>query len=135
MTSAELEALSLPYQDCMIANGAPFKGGNAEADGQQPMTGPATASAGDYDQALAACQQLLPLPPWEEDRSNPDAQAFVQAVVDCLHGKGIKYVEIDGDASSPTFDLSLGGPNNDSDSITRGMDLIPECQREVSAAK
>ena len=134
MTSAELEALAQPYQDCMNTNGAPSKDEKMDADARV-RAGVATAPAGDYDKALAACQQLLPLPPWEEDRSNPDAQAFVQAVVDCLHGKGIKYVEIDGDASSPRISLALGGPNNDSDSITRGMDLIPQCQREVSAAK
>ena len=134
MTSAELEALAQPYQDCMNSNGAPSKDEKMDADARV-RAGVATAPAGDYDKALAACQQLLPLPPWEEDRSNPDAQAFMQAVVDCLHGKGIKYVEIDGDASSPRISLALGGPNNDSDSITRGMDLIPQCEREVSAAR
>lgn len=120
MSVDELEALWQPFNECMESHGSAAKGASPGAD---------------HDQALAACQQFVPLPPWERDRSNPDARTFVQAVVDCLHGKGIKYVEIADDPTSPRINIAFGGPNNDSDSITRGMALMPECQREVSNAK
>jgi hypothetical protein len=50
-------------------------------------------------------------------------------VVTCLKGKGIRYVELVDDG------YALGGPQNDSTSITRGMELAPVCEREVAARK
>lgn len=119
MSVDELQALWRPHDECMESHGSSAK----ETQGAT------------YDEALAACQQLVPLPPWEADRSNPDARTFWQAVVDCLHGKGVKYVEISDDPTSQRIGIAFGGPNNDSDSITRGMELAPECEREASGAK
>ena len=73
--------------------------------------------------------------PWEYDIKNPDAQAFVQRVVTCLHRKGVQYAEVDAEPSGDRLTFSLGGPNNDRTSITRGLDLIPQCEREVAAAQ
>jgi hypothetical protein len=73
------------------------------------------------------------LPPWEYDTANPESADFVHKVVQCLRDKGVKYV--DEEPVNPGDDrrtLSFGGPQNDSDSITKGLNLIGTCEKELS---
>jgi hypothetical protein len=50
-------------------------------------------------------------------------------VVKCLKREGVKFVEVSEDGIS----IALGGDQNDSRSITLGMDRIGDCEREVAA--
>ena len=133
MTDEEVTALYQAYDDCLADNGA---GGKARGDAD--AEGGAVADAGDasdYAAAELACEAFNPLPAWETDRNNPDAMDFMTEVVSCLKDKGVEFVEIDADQSSPSINIALGGPQNDMDSISKGMDLIPTCESEVSAAQ
>jgi len=133
MTDEEITALYQAYDDCLSENGA---GGKASADAD--AGGGSVADAGDasdYAAAELACVAFNPLPAWETDRNNPDAMDFMNDVVSCLKDKGVEFVEISTDPSSPSIDIALGGPQNDADSISKGMDLIPTCESEVSAAQ
>jgi hypothetical protein len=126
-TPEEFEAMLGPYNKCMVANGAK----NKQDMGRGPR--PATkAEMREYEKANRICEPLhFPLPPWEKDPANPEAKDFARDVVKCLKGKGVKYVEVSEDGIS----YSLGGENNHRQSITRGMDLAPVCEREVAARK
>ncbi|HEX6359596.1 hypothetical protein [Actinophytocola sp.] len=127
MTNDELIELSEAYNQCLGDNGLPSKGdGRGGAPMESVVVDDATVAA-----AEAACIGKKPLPPWEYDLANPESADFVHAVVQCLRDKGVKYVE----ESAPTATddrrtLALGGENNDSDSITKGLDLIPTCEKE-----
>src|SRR4051812_1494190 len=124
MTDAERTAAQAPYLKCMTQHGVPVlrvRGGEA-----------ARPSGDALDRANRACEQLLPLPPWEEDARNPQAADFQLKVVVCLRKKGVKYVSLSKDTSSGIVGPALGGQHNDQDSIRKGMALIPECEREVA---
>lgn len=118
MTNDELDALSMAYQECMTANGW----------SKQKVDADPTLEA----RAEAACVSKNPLPPWELDASNPHASDFVHAVVQCLRGKGVRYVD-EEPPQNGAYAFSFGGPNNDKDSITKGLELAPECEKEVAA--
>jgi hypothetical protein len=118
MTAEELDALDTAYTQCLTANGWT----KMKAD-----TDPAAAA-----KAEAACVSKHPLPPWELDASNPHASDFVHAVVLCLRGKGVKYVN-EEPPQGGRYELSFGGANNDRDSITKGLQLLPVCEKEVAA--
>jgi hypothetical protein len=118
MTNDELNALNTAYMQCMAANGWT----KVKSD-----TNPALAA-----KAEAACVSKNPLPPWELDASNPHASDFVHAVVQCLRGKGVKYVN-EEPPQGGRYMLSFGGANNDSGSISKGMQFTPECEKEVAA--
>lgn len=123
-TPDEYEALLVPYHKCLRENGARGKG-----DGKGRDMTPAEAEK--FEAANRICEpQFMPLPPWEKDPANPEARDFAVAVVKCLKQKGVKYVEVSDDGIS----LALGGDQNDPRSISRGMDLAPECERKVAAA-
>ena len=116
MTDDELERLNAPYQDCMNN----LSGGDAAAEKAKQVA----------DAGGGACEKFSPLPPWEVDAANPDAIEFGRAVVACLRSKGVKYVDLEiGDA---TVMPSLGGDQNDEESVVKGMELLPQCQREVA---
>jgi hypothetical protein len=133
MTDDEVTALYQAYDDCLADNGAGGKArGDADAEGGSVAD---AGDASDYAAAELACVAFDPLPAWETDRNNPDAMDFMTEVVACLKDKGVKFVEIDADQSSPSINIALGGPQNDMDSISKGMDLIPTCESEVSAAQ
>jgi hypothetical protein len=83
------------------------------------------------DAAEKECRPKYPLPPWELDPANPEAKDFARAVVQCLKAKGVKYVEVNPDGPGWSF----GGPQNDAQSISKGMELSPACEREVAAKK
>ncbi len=52
-------------------------------------------------------------------------------VVACLRRKGVKYVEVNPDGRGFAF----GGEQNHAQSISRGLDLTPDCEREVAAGQ
>jgi hypothetical protein len=118
MTNDELNALNTAYTQCLTANGWT----KATAD-----TNPVATA-----KAEAACVSKNPLPPWELDASNPHASDFVHAVVQCLRGKGVKYVD-EAPPQGGQYAWSFGGAGNDSASISKGMQLSPECEKEVAA--
>ena len=131
-TAEEIEALMVPFNKCLKKAGftdqKQMKTASDRAGG-----GAKSASKKDEKESAAyrACEeQYLPLPPWEKDPANPEARDFAVAVVKCLRHKGVKYVEVSDDGLSP----SLGGDQNDARSISMGMELAPECEREVAAA-
>lgn len=114
LTQAEIDAIYEAYDSCFEEH-AVSKEDTAAAD--------------------AACAHLAPRPPWEVDRNNPDALDFMTEVVACLKDKGVTYVEIDNDPTSPSIGLTFGGEQNDQKSITLGLEHTPTCEREVAAAK
>jgi hypothetical protein len=122
-TPEEYEQMLKPLDKCLREHGAKPK---SEWTGR-----PAKADMDKLEAAGKICEPLyLPLPPWEKDPANPEAKDFARDVVKCLKGKGVKYVEVSEDGVS----ISLGGPNNHAQSISKGMDLMPECERTVAAA-
>ena len=113
-----------PYYTCMAAHGAHVD--KAKGDKEQGQ------STSVIDAANKICEpQYMPLPPWEKDPANPEAKDFARKVVACLKGKGVKYVETTADGIS----IALGGPQNDSRSITLGMNDMSACEQQVAAAK
>jgi hypothetical protein len=138
-TSDEFEALLGPYNKCMRENGADF--GKAElSDNATGAPGPAdlgqikpgtAEEEAKFDAAQKICEpQYYPLPPWEKDPANPEARDFAVAVVKCLKKRDVEYVAVSDDGIS----IALGGDDNDPRSIRLGMDLLPECERQVAAA-
>lgn len=129
MTDADRTRLYAPYMSCLKDNGIDTskRGQEPGVLGSGPTTDPKKAK-----NAGKVCEPKLPLPAWEIDASNPDALDFGRKVVQCLKDKGVKYVELSTDTSSGIVGPSLGGKQNDMASITKGMDLMPECQREVA---
>jgi len=132
-TPEEFQAMMAPFNKCLKKAG--FKDqaqGKMASDRSKDTTKPASKKEETENAAYRACEeQYYPLPAWEKDPANPEARDFALAVVKCLKKKGVKYVEIADDGISPSF----GGDQNDSRSISMGMDLAPECEREVAAAK
>ncbi|WNV85715.1 hypothetical protein [Umezawaea sp. Da 62-37] len=59
---------------------------------------------------------------------NPEAVDFANRVVQCLREKGVRYVEVVNDPGESTVSYAFGGPNNDSESITLGLDHAEECE-------
>ncbi|SDS72343.1 hypothetical protein [Actinoplanes derwentensis] len=121
MTAEDQEALLGPYLKCMREQG--YDPILARKNGDS-----ANSAAG--DEANRICEpQYLPLPPWERDPANPEARDFAVGVVKCLKGKGVEYVAVGDDGVG----ISLGGDQNDSRSISLGLDHMSECEREVAA--
>jgi hypothetical protein len=124
MTPEELDALMVPYEKCLKSHGL-TELDLKKAEATQGVSGPAAQAAKYCD------EHYSPLPPWEKDPANPEARDFALAVVKCLRGKGVKYVEVSDDGIS----IALGGDSNDPRSISMGLDLEPQCEREVAAQK
>lgn len=131
-TPEEFEALLGPYNKCLKGLGVNTKDLKRDAgpgDVAAPATGP---EAEKMDKAARECEEkFYPLPPWEKDPANPDARDFARGVVKCLKGKGVKFVEVAEDGIS----IALGGDDNDSRSITLGLDKMGECERQVAKQK
>ncbi|MFI5495901.1 hypothetical protein [Actinoplanes sp. NPDC051859] len=120
MTSKDYEVMLEPYTKCMQEHGV---------DMTKRGSGVQGVDVTKNEKANAICEpKYLPLPAWERDPANPAAKDFARAVVTCLKANGIKEVEIGADGVG----ISLGGPANDQDSITRGLDLMPKCERETA---
>lgn len=112
MTEDELDRLYAPYYTCLDKlSGSDAAKAKSGADG-------------------GACEKFAPLPPWEVDAANPDAIEFGRAVVACLRSKGVKYVDLE--IGETQVGPSLGGEQNDQESVTKGMELLPDCQREAA---
>jgi hypothetical protein len=84
------------------------------------------------DAAEQACASKEPLPPWEKDAKNPEAADFANRVVQCLRAKGVRYVEVFNEPNATQVSYAFGGPNNDQDSITKGLEFVKTCEREAS---
>jgi len=129
MTPDESDQLYEAYNQCLGDNGLPSKGTGSGTGVAPVVVDPAKEAA-----AEAACVSKKPLPPWEYDVANPQASDFVHKMVLCLRAKGVRLVE--ESPVKPGEDrttLELGGKNNDQDSISKGLDLIPRCEKELSS--
>ncbi|MCE7006799.1 hypothetical protein LWC34_28815 [Kibdelosporangium philippinense] len=144
MTSEEQAALYIPYRKCMVDHGMPEDLGRGRTDGQAGPVLPGAGQAGGrgsgqmppkevQEAAAKACDGLLPLPAWENDVNNPEAFDFARRVVACLRAKGVKYVEVSKGEDTGIVGPAFGGPQNDPESISKGLDLTPKCEREVAA--
>jgi hypothetical protein len=134
MTNDELIELGEAYDRCLADNGYDTRAAKEAAD--EAVVEGATPDESKLAAAEAACLGRKPLPPWEYDTANPESSDFVHAVVQCLRGKGVRFVE--ETPLTPGEDrrsLSLGGPDNDRDSITKGLDLIPTCEKEEAGGR
>ena len=128
MTPEDYEALTAPWRQCMADIGLDPKGR------AQPGSGRPEPSKDEVDQALKACESKDPLPPWERDSTNPEALDFANRVVQCLREKGVRYVEVVNEPGAATVSYAFGGPNNDEQSISLGLEHAKECEIR-SAAK
>ncbi|SFR27811.1 hypothetical protein SAMN04488564_111260 [Lentzea waywayandensis] len=127
MTPEDFEALQAPYDQCLAGFGLDKKGRSAEGSGRPEPT------KEELDKALQACESKSPLPPWEKDVTNPEAVDFANRVVQCLRGKGVRYVEVLNEPGSTIVSYALGGPNNDAASISLGLEHAKEC--EIASSK
>ncbi|MET0423357.1 MAG: hypothetical protein ABW046_05755 [Actinoplanes sp.] len=64
-----------------------------------------------------------PLPPWENDPANPDAEDFARDVIKCLRGKGVENVTTGKDG------LGVVAGDGSVSAVGRYLD---ECQRDVA---
>jgi hypothetical protein len=119
MTLEDIEALRAPWLQCLTEHGMDKKKVDTQS---KELT----------DAAKKACASKEPLPPWEKDASNPEAVDFANRVVQCLRQKGVRYVEVYKEPGSELVGVSYGGPNNDQQSITLGLQHTKECEIEAS---
>lgn len=130
MTQEEEIEAQAGYDRCTMDHSGIPAGAGSDAGGAEGGTGPASPEQAAADkEATEHCAALSPLAPWEYDPQNPDALSFVQAVVDCLHDRGVTYVEVVQDDGR--IGLALGGPSNDPQSISLGMELHDQCEASV----
>ena len=122
-TPEEFEAMLGPYNQCMRDHGAQLK-----SDWVNGRT-PTKADMLKHDEANKSCQTAMPLPPWEKDPKNPRARDFALAVVECLKGKGFKKAAVDEDGQ-----VSVGTNKQDRATVSRALDVVPECERASAAA-
>jgi hypothetical protein len=128
-TSEDWEVMVKPYEDCLARHGLSPKG---QRIGGDKAARPSRIDEKKYEAADADCRpKYYPLPPWEYDPANPEAKDFARDVVACLKGKGVKYVEVNPDGQGFAF----GGEQNHAESISRGLEYAPACEREVAARK
>jgi hypothetical protein len=129
MTPEESNQLYETYNRCLGQNGLPEKGASAGTSIAPARPDPAKEAA-----AEAACVSKKPLPPWEYDTANPQAADFLHKMVLCLRAKGVRFVEESpvkpGDDRTA---IEFGGKNNDPDSISKGLDQTPRCEKELSS--
>ncbi|MEV0615352.1 hypothetical protein AB0I81_18685 [Nonomuraea sp. NPDC050404] len=129
LTADEIHALTETYHKCLADNGYDtVKAKEAAAAGKK------VPDESNRPAAEAACLSKKPLPPWEYDLANPESPDFVRAVVQCLRDKGVRYVDEVPPSPDPNEDrrsqIALGGPNNDAQSVSKGLDLLPICEKE-----
>ncbi|MFI6759298.1 hypothetical protein ACIBF5_09160 [Micromonospora sp. NPDC050417] len=113
-TLEDQKARMKPWEKCMAEHGVDINEPGWKKDGP-----------------VKDCDNLLPLPAWELDPTNPEAKDFSRDVVKCLKDKGVQYAEV----APEGVGWELGGKDNDPESISKGMTLGPVCQREVAAKK
>jgi hypothetical protein len=120
MTAEESEALRQPWEKCMTEHGVSKKDMRNLKFDETAKGAPAKA-----------CESKRPLPAWEWDPKNTEAKDFWYKVAKCLRGKGVKHVDL----PEGGIGLAFGGKNNDSQSISKGMELAPDCEKEVLKSK
>ncbi|WP_209559457.1 hypothetical protein [Frigoribacterium sp. PvP032] len=104
-----------------------------ETTDSSSLTRPATAAETAVgEQAEAFCAPLEPAPPWELDRSNPEAATFAADVVDRLEAAGVTEVAVAPDDGGDRVGIEFGGAANDASSISKGMELLPSIALEVA---
>lgn len=97
------------------------------------LTRPATAAETAVgEQSEAFCAPLEPAPPWELDRSNPEAAAFAADVVERLTAAGVTEAAVAPDDGGDRVGIEFGGAGNDASSISKGMELLPSVALEVA---
>ena len=115
-----------PRDRCLADHTPGMQDVPAGGDGTSASAGvggdPAEAAEAD-----ALCSRVAPLPPWELDVQNPDALRFAQSVVDCLHDRGVREVEITEADQFGRINIAFGGKSNDSSSISLGMQNVDSC--------
>lgn len=126
MTTAELQALYDPYNQCLTTHGW-----NRKRIGTGSGIAAGGADQAAMSRAEAACVSQDPLPPWQIDASNPQAENFVHAVVQCLRTKGVKYVS-EEPPEGGAYTWSFGGPQNDAQSISLGLEYSQPCEKQVA---
>lgn len=129
-SSSQLQALYVPYDRCLAQHVTPSE---AERFANHHIHIPPYKMAGPA--ALRACLPYKPLPPWQYDPSNPKALGFVEQVVVCLHQSGIRYAQVINRPGVDEIEIALGGPHNDTSSISEGMNDIPICDQKVLKAQ
>jgi hypothetical protein len=65
--------------------------------------------------------------------NNPEAVDFANRVVQCLRGKGVRYVEVHNEPGGDMVGYAFGGPNNDAASISLALEHVKEC--EIASSK
>jgi hypothetical protein len=68
---------------------------------QPPNIAEAERWSEEHRDAAAACERLMPLPPWGEDRANPQFGANLHEWVQCMNGKGLSIAETPENPESP----------------------------------
>jgi hypothetical protein len=120
-TAEEEEVMLRPYYKC-IDDKVGF-------DYQHMSEKPPPAAMKKLGDAKQTCSSELPLPAWEEDPANPEAKDFARDVIACLKRKGADNAHVGSDGIGIEYD---GGYEN-RQSISKTMDMVPDCQREVAA--
>ncbi|PPF47200.1 hypothetical protein C5B85_02700 [Pseudoclavibacter sp. AY1F1] len=100
---------------------------DAPVGGDGSVTGSDGGDPAKAAEAEALCLRVAPLPPWELDVQNPDALRFAQGVVDCLHDRGVREVEIAEADQFGRINIAFGGETNDATSISLGMQYVDAC--------
>ena len=104
-----------------------------ETTDSSSLTRPATAAETAVgEQAEAFCAPLEAAPPWELDRSNPEAPAFAAEVVERLEAAGVTEAAVAPDDGGDRVGIAFGGAGNDASSISKGMELLPSVALEVA---
>jgi len=120
-----------PRDRCLADHSPATPDAPTGGDGDAVSGGVAEDLAG-FAEAEALCQRVAPLPPWELDAQNPDALRFAQRVVDCLHERGVREVEITEPDAFGRINLAFGGEANDTTSISLGMQYVDACMVSAS---
>jgi hypothetical protein len=120
-TAEEEEVMLRPYYKCIDEK--------VGFDYQHMSKKPPPAAMKKLANAKQTCSSELPLPAWEEDPANPEAKDFARDVVKCLKGKGADNAHVGSDGIGIEYD----GGYDERQSISKTMDMVPGCQREVAA--
>lgn len=122
MTPEETDELYRVYSQCLADNG--FDKQNIP---------PGTVPDVDTEKrAAAACVSKDPLPPWEYDVANPEAEDFMHQLVQCLRGKGVNAQIVPPQAGEERWSVSFPGGPEDSESVGNALDANAECERELA---
>ncbi|MBF4563990.1 hypothetical protein ITJ62_02840 [Plantibacter sp. VKM Ac-2876] len=130
--SDEEEADAWKPRDRCLADHTSAEQGTPGNDGGDDVSASSGGDPAKSAEAEALCQRVAPLPPWELDAQNPDALQFAQRVVDCLHERGVREVEITEPDAFGQINLAFGGDANDAASISLGMQYVDACMVSAS---